>query len=370
MINIAVLSGDGVGPEVTEQARIALEAIGRRFGHRFEFVSAAIGGRAIDLYGVPLPEETLSLCSSSDAILLGAVGGPEWDEVPPRLRPEQGLLALRRGLRLYANIRPVRAPDRSFPASPLKPDVVAGTNMIFVRELTGGIYFGEKRLDTIGENGSTEERAMDVSTYSTTEIAAVVRIAGRLARARNGLVTSVDKANVLETSRLWRRVATAIMSSEFPDVRLEHRLVDSFSMDIILRPSTFDVIVTENMFGDILTDEASVLAGSIGVLPSASLGDADAKGRTRGLYEPIHGSAPTIAGCDVANPVGAILSAAMLLRHSLDLEEEAALLERAVSDVMDSGVMTLDLIEPGGRPCNTSQFGREVASAVTHAQAC
>jgi 3-isopropylmalate dehydrogenase len=364
MTTIAVLPGDGVGPEVTEQARIALEAIGRKFGHRFDFVNAAIGGRAIDMYGVPRPEKTLNLCQRADAILLGAVGGPEWDDIPPKFKPEQGLLGLRRCLRLYANIRPLRAPCRPFPSSPLKPNIVAGTDMIFVRELTGGIYFGEKTLECIGENGSTEERATDVSTYSTTEIAAVVRIAGRLARERSGLVTSVDKANVLETSRLWRRVAAAVMTAEFPDVRLEHRLVDSFAMDIILRPSTFDVVVTENMFGDILTDEASVLAGSIGVLPSASLGDADAKGRTRGLYEPIHGSAPTIAGCDVANPVGAILSAAMLLRHSLELEKEAALLERAVSDVINSGVVTLDLIEPGGRPCNTSQFGREVALAV------
>jgi 3-isopropylmalate dehydrogenase len=347
---------------VTEQARIALEAVANKCGHRFDFVKAAIGGKAIDTFGVPLPDETLDLCKRADAILLGAVGGPEWDGIPTHLRPEQGLLGLRRGLRLYANIRPVKAPARPFPSSPLKPEIVEGTDMIFVRELTGGIYFGEKKLEPVDD--IVGERATDVSTYTTAEITAVVRIAGKLARERSGLVTSVDKANVLETSRLWRRVATHVMNTEFPDVRLEHRLVDSFSMDIILRPSAFDVIVTENMFGDILTDEASVLAGSIGALPSASLGDADVNGRRRGMYEPIHGSAPSIAGYGVANPTGAILSAAMLLRHSLGLEHEATLIERAVAEVINAGILTLDLIEPGGRPCNTTQFGRSVALAI------
>lgn len=366
MKTIALLPGDGVGPEVTKQARIALEAVARKYGHAFQFIKAAIGGDAIDSVGVPLPEATLDLCRSADAIMLGAVGGPKWDDIRVALRPEQGLLALRRALELFANIRPVKAPAIPWTSSPIKPEVLAGTDIVFVRELTGGIYFGEKKLEPVAGCTRGGERASDSATYTTDEIASVVRVAARIALKRRGMVTSVDKANVLETSRLWRRVTTAVMRDEFPEVQLEHRLVDSFSMDIILRPSTFDVVVTENMFGDILTDEASVLAGSIGTLPSASLGHPDADGRQRGMYEPIHGSAPSIAECDVANPVGAILSAAMLLRYSLGMNEEAACVEDAVATVLGTGYVTPDLALAGEPAFHTSDVGRAVARAISN----
>lgn len=370
MTTIALLPGDGVGPEVTRQARIALEAIARKYGHDFRFVRAAIGGDAIDSFGVPLPDATLDLCRNADAIMLGAVGGPKWEEMPVPLRPEQGLLALRRNLGLFANIRPVMAPTIPWLLSPLKPEILAGTDIVFVRELTGGIYFGEKKLEPIAGCAKGGERATDSSTYTTEEIASVVRVAARIALERRGLVTSVDKANVLETSRLWRRVATAVIRDEFPGVQLEHRLVDSFSMDIILRPSTFDVVVTENMFGDILTDEASVLAGSIGMLASASLGHPGIDGRQPGMYEPIHGSAPNIAGCDVANPAGAILSAAMLLRYSLGMHDEAACIEAAVETVYASGYVTPDLAQPDQPAFHTSDVGQAVARAIEDADLC
>lgn len=365
MTTIALLPGDGVGPEVTQQARIALEAVARKYGRDFQFIKAAIGGDAIDSVGVPLPDTTLDVCRSADAIMLGAVGGPKWEDVPVALRPEQGLLALRRGLKLFANIRPVKAPAIPWMSSPIKPEVLAGTDIVFVRELTGGIYFGEKKLEPVAGCTKGGERASDSASYTTDEIASVVRVAARIALERRGMVTSVDKANVLETSRLWRRVTTAVLRDEFPTVQLEHRLVDSFSMDIILRPSTFDVVVTENMFGDILTDEASVLAGSIGTLPSASLGHSDADGRQRGLYEPIHGSAPSIAECDVANPVGAILSAVMLLRYSLGMNEEAACVEDAVATVLGTGYVTPDLALVGEPAFHTSDVGRAVARAIS-----
>jgi len=345
---IAVLAGDGIGPEVTRQAALVLEAVARRHGHSFELHEAQVGGAAIDATGNPLPEATLDLCRRSDAILFGAIGGPRWGP-EAKVRPEQGLLRLRKELGLFANLRPVTVNPRLAAASPLKPEVVAGVDLVVVRELTGGIYFGEKRR--------TAEEAFDVCSYSAAEVARVVRVAGKLARGRRKKVTSVDKANVLETSRLWRAVAERVLKEEFPEVKLEHQLVDSCAMQLVRRPADFDVVVTENMFGDILTDEASVIAGSIGLLPSASLGEG-----TRGLYEPIHGSAPDIAGKGVADPYGAILSAAMLLRHSLGLEREARLVERSVARAIEEGVLTPDLSAPGARAASTAEAGSAVLS--------
>ncbi|MGY0505026.1 3-isopropylmalate dehydrogenase [Luteimonas sp. e5] len=330
--DIVVLPGDGIGPEVTRAAARVLDTIATRYGHRFTLHEHVIGGAAIDACGEPLPAATLQACRRADAVLLGAVGGPQWTD--PTLRPEQGLLDLRKGLGLYANLRPVRPHPAGLHASPVKPHLLAGVDLMVVRELTGGIYFGERsRSDTA---------ASDTCTYTVEEIERTVRAAAALARARSRRLTSVDKANVLETSRLWREVATRVVASEFPDVTLEHQLVDSMAMHLIARPRAYDVIVTENMFGDILTDEAAMLAGSLGLLPSASLG----QGR-RGLYEPIHGSAPDIAGRDIANPLGAILSAAMLLRHSLGLEAEALCVEDAVAAALDAGTLTADVADAG-----------------------
>jgi 3-isopropylmalate dehydrogenase len=332
---IAVLAGDGIGAEVTAEAVRALQAVAARFGHQFEFESALIGGAAIDAAGVPLPPATLALTSRADAILLGAVGGPKWSDPNAKVRPEQGLLQLRRALGLFANLRPVVPHPATLDASPIKSELLQGVDIMVVRELTGGIYFGEKTR--------TATEAVDVCRYTVNEIERVVRLAARLARARRRKLTSVDKANVLETSRLWRTTVDLIMPAEFPDVSFEHMLVDSAAMHLIKRPRDFDVIVTENMFGDILTDEASMLAGSMGLLPSASLG-AQARG---GMFEPIHGSAPDIAGKGIANPYAAILSAALLLRYSLQLEAEAAALEAAVARAIDAGVLPADLAQPG-----------------------
>jgi len=328
--DIAVLPGDGIGPEVTAAATAVLRAVAARHRHVFTLHEHPIGGAAIDTTGVPLPDASLAACKVADAVLLGAVGGPKWSDPNAKARPEQGLLALRKALGLYANLRPVQPHAATLGAAPIKPHLLAGVDLVVVRELTGGIYFGDKTRDAAG--------ASDLCAYSVAEIERVVRRACTLARTRRRHLTSVDKANVLETSRLWRDVATRIVRDEFPDITLEHQLVDSMAMHLLAKPRAFDVVVTENMFGDILTDEASMLAGSMGLLPSASLGD----GR-RGLYEPIHGSAPDIAGKGVANPVGAILSAALLLRHSLGLEDEAACVERAVSEALDAGALTADL---------------------------
>src|SRR5215210_166579 len=312
---ITTLPGDGIGPDVVAEGVRVLQAVAERFGHTFEMRSALLGGAAIDATGTALPEETLRLCRESDAVLLGAVGGPKWDNPEAKVRPEQGLLGIRKALGLFANLRPVKLHPRLVAASPLRPERLAGVDMLVVRELTGGIYFGEKGRD---RDADGQESAYDACTYTTGEIERVVRAAARLARGRRGKLTSVDKANVLETSRLWRSVATRVMRDEFPDVQVEHILVDACAMYLISRPASFDVIVTENMFGDILTDEASMLAGSMGMLPSASLGaTADGRPKTKdegtdsssvlrpsssrrmGLYEPIHGSAPDIAGKDI-----------------------------------------------------------------------
>jgi 3-isopropylmalate dehydrogenase len=339
---IAVLGGDGIGPEVTAEGARVLEAVGAVFGHAFRFERGLIGGIAMDTSGSPLPEETVTLCRSSDAILLGAVGGPKWDNPSATVRPEQGLLGIRKALGLFANLRPVKLNPALIEASTIKPAVLQGTDLVVVRELTGGIYFGERgRRD----DGHT---AFDTMTYTEAEIERVLHVAFRLARERRRKVTSVDKANVLETSRLWRETAIRV-AREYPDVTCEHLLVDACAMHLIRRPSAFDVIVTENLFGDILTDEASMLSGSMGMLPSASLADG-----SLGLYEPIHGSAPDIAGQGIANPIGTILSTALLLRHSLKLEREAQAVETAVEHVLDEGYRTRDIAQPGGETVTTT----------------
>lgn len=348
--SIVILGGDGIGPEVTQQGVRVLEAIASRYGHDFTFAHHLIGGAAIDATQSALPSQTTSACGTADAVLLGAVGGPKWSDPNAKVRPEQGLLALRKALGLFANLRPVSLHTELLDASPLKPEVLKGTDIMVVRELTGGIYFGEKTR--------TENSASDLCTYSVEEITRVTRVAGNLARGRRKFITSVDKANVLETSRLWRSTVEKVLNEEFPDVKYEHQLVDSAAMLLIRKPAHFDVVLTENMFGDILTDEASMLAGSLGLLPSASLGSGKL-----GLYEPIHGSAPDIAGKGIANPYGTILSVAMLLRHSLDLLEEAAAVEKAVAEVISEGVRTAD-IAAGSQAAGTVQAGDAVLAKL------
>jgi len=364
---IAVLAGDGVGVEVTEAAVRVLQGVAERSGLGFAFRDGLIGGTAIDQTGEPLPFATRELVIASDAVLLGAVGGPKWSDPAATVRPEQGLLGLRALLGVYANLRPVAVHPALVASAPLKPELLANVDLLFVRELTGGLYFGEKTHERDSDGAS--RRASDLCVYTAEEVERVVRMAATFARSRRGRLLSVDKSNVLATSRLWREVTTRIVATEFPDVALEHALVDSFAMHLITTPSRFDVVVTENLFGDILTDEAAVLAGSIGVLPSASLGHAMVNGLRRGLYEPIHGSAPDIAGKGIANPAGAILSAAMLLRHSLGLHDDAAAVESAVFDAIADGVRTADCVTPGTDACSTSEFtdavmGRLMASAV------
>ena len=366
---IALLPGDGIGPEVLDQGMRVLDAVAERWGHSFDTSSALIGGAAIDATGNPLPADTIALCRDSDAVLLGAVGGPRWDDPRAKVRPEQGLLGIRKALGLFANLRPVSVHEKLVASSPFKAEKLAGVDLIVVRELTGGIYFGEKSRTELGDEG---ERAMDVCTYSTMEIERVVRVAGKLAMARNGRLTSVDKANVLETSRLWREVTARVIAEEFPALTLEHLLVDACAMHLLQRPASFDVIVTENMFGDILTDEASVLAGSIGLLPSASLGasvEQNGRDATMGIYEPIHGSAPDIAGKGLANPVGMIASVAMMLRHSLGLEDEARAVEQAVREALGSGALTADLAPRGTPPMRTGEVGDAIISRIVETRA-
>jgi 3-isopropylmalate dehydrogenase len=349
---MAVLAGDGIGGEVTAEAVRVLERIAGKFGHSFRFEAALIGGAAIDATGEALPPATLALCRRADATLLGAVGGPKWSAPDAKVRPEQGLLALRKALGLFANLRPVVPHPAVLGASPIKAELLHGVDIMVVRELTGGIYFGDKHR--------TATEAVDVCRYTVPEIERVVRLAATLAQARRRKLTSVDKANVLETSRLWRAVVDRILPAEFPALSFEHMLVDSAAMHLIKRPRDFDVIVTENMFGDILTDEASMLAGSMGLLPSASLG-ADGRG---GLFEPIHGSAPDIAGRGIANPYATILSAALLLRYALKLESEARAIEQAVSDAVVSGALPADLAGPEATPVATRAAGDAVLAAL------
>ena len=347
---IVVLPGDGVGPEVTREAVACLQAVADLYGHRFTFEEALIGGAAVDACGDPLPARTLELCHGAAAVLLGAVGGPAWDKHPRDQRPESGLLRLRQGLGLFANLRPVTVHPALEDASPVRPEIVRGTDMMIVRELSGGLYFGEPRM-------FSPERAVNTLPYSREEILRVARVAFDLAQNRRRKLVSVDKANVLETSRLWRQVVDEV-AADYPEVAVQHAYVDSFAMALVARPRDFDVVLTENLFGDILSDEAAVLAGSLGLLPSASLGG------TVGLFEPIHGSAPDIAGRDLANPIGTILSAAMLLRHALGLTEEALALEAAVDRTLHAGHGTSDL-RGATHPQGTASLGAVIRAALT-----
>ena len=348
---IAILPGDGIGGEVTREAVKCLAAVAQKFGHEFNLPEGLIGGAGLDAEGNPFPDSTAALCADSAAVLLGAVGGPKWDNVATENRPERGLLKLRAALNVFANLRPVAPHPLLAGASPIRPELLQGVDIMVVRELTGGIYFGKKER--------TADSATDVCTYTRAEIERVLRIAGKLAQGRRGKVTSIDKSNVLETSRLWREITTELMPREFPDVEVEHLLVDAAAMHLLSRPADFDVMVTENMFGDILTDEASMLAGSMGMLPSASVNDG-----TVGLYEPIHGSAPDIAGQNKANPCATILSAAMLLRHSLGLEDEAKAIEDAVTSALKSGLRTGDIAAAGDAVVGTTEMGDAIAAAI------
>ncbi|MFC1899818.1 3-isopropylmalate dehydrogenase [Chloroflexota bacterium] len=352
--NLAVLPGDGIGPDVTNEATKVLEAIGEKFGHKFALGYGLIGGAAIDDDGTALPLATLKMCKKSDAVLLGAVGGPKWDDPMAKVRPEDGLLEIRKKLGLFANLRPVRVFPMLVNSSNLKPEVIKGTDFIFIRELTGGLYFGKPKRRWTTSRG---RRAVDTLSYSEQEIQQVVRVGFELAKRRKKKLISVDKANVLESSRLWRQIIMEI-AEEYPDIELEHMLVDACAMRIIQNPLYLDVLVTENTFGDILTDEASMLAGSMGMLPSASLAGVPEDGvKTLGLYEPIHGSAPRRAGLDMANPIATILSGAMMLRYSLDLVKEAEAIENAIDAILEEGYRTYDIMDEGKVKVGTKEMG-------------
>lgn len=348
---IAVLPGDGIGPEVTEAAVKVLDVIARRFGHTFHFEYASIGGDAIDKHQNPLPDETIAICEASDAVLLGAVGGPKWDQNPAALRPEKGLLAIRKHFDLFANLRPVKAVPSLLHASPLKEEIAKEVDMLIVRELTGGLYFGEP-------SHHTEKSAVDTLVYTREEIERIVDKSFEFARLRKGKVASVDKANVLESSKLWRKIVEE-KKADYPDVEVEHMLVDSTAMKLITNPAAFDVILTENMFGDILSDEASVITGSLGVLPSASM-----RSDSFGLYEPVHGSAPEIAGKGIANPAATILSTAMMLRYSFGMEIEAVEIEKAVDTVFQDGHFTGDLAGADQRALSTQEWTEKVLNEI------
>lgn len=357
MYKIALLPGDGIGAEIVPEAVKVLQAIGEKFNHRFEYTEALVGGEAYDATGHPLPDDTLKICRGSDAVLLGAIGGPKWEELPVHLRPEVGaLLPLRKELGLYANLRPCFLFPGLTHASTLKEETIVGVDLIVIRELTGGLYFGEKSRQKV-EGGI---KATDILSYTTYEIERIVRYAYEVARKRRHKLCSVDKANVIETSRLWRETVTKL-AKEYPDVETTHMYVDNCAMQLIRNPKQFDVIVTENMFGDILTDEAAMLTGSIGMLPSASIG-----GKV-GLYEPSHGSAPDIAGQNKANPLATILSAAMMLRYSFNLEDEAVIVEKAVSQAVAEGYRTPDIMEAGSKPVGTVEMGDVVAGYIRNA---
>ncbi len=361
--SITALPGDGIGPEVVAEAVKVMNSVGGRFGHRFDVDYGRVGGNAIDDFGTPLPDETVEMCRETDGILFGAVGGPKWDDPRAPTRPEDGILAIRKSLGLFANLRPVKVYPQLINSSPVKAHLLEGVDMIIVRELTGGLYFAKpkRRWDT-----SRGRRGVDTLKYTEQEIERIVRVGFDLAQGRRKRLTSVDKANVLETGRLWREIATEV-GEDYPDVELEHVLVDAASMQLISSPSHFDVIVAENTFGDILTDEASVLAGSMGMLPSASLSGLPKPGgrkRPVSLYEPIHGSAPDIAGQGIANPIGTILSMASMLRYSLNLEAEAQAVEQAVEGVLAEGYRTPDIAMDGGEVVKTVALGDVIAGRV------
>ncbi|WP_273319582.1 3-isopropylmalate dehydrogenase [Vallitalea guaymasensis] len=348
--NIAVIPGDGIGPDIVEQGKLVLDKVGEKFGHSFEYTEVLAGGIAIDKVGEPLPQETIDVCKKSDSVLLGAVGGPKWDNLADR--PEKALLGLRSELELFANIRPATMFDQLRDACPLKDEIIGdgGLDLVVVRELTGGIYFGER--------GRQGEKAFDTMEYSVDEIKRIAKVGFDIAMKRNKKVTSIDKANILENSRLWRSVVEE-MAKDYPEVEVNHLYVDNGAMQLVINPKQFDVILTGNMFGDILSDEASMITGSIGMLPSASLGSSKL-----GMYEPIHGSAPDIAGMDKANPIATILSVAMMLRYSFDLEDEAKAIEKAVEEVLEDGYRTGDIMSKGMKSIGTKEMGSLIASKL------
>jgi len=356
MKKIAVIKGDGIGPEIVLGAIKVLDVISEKYNFPFEYTDVLMGGIAIDKTGVPLPQETLDVCRNSDAVLLGSVGGPKWDKLPGHLRPEAGLLGIRKGLEVFANLRPAILFPQLKEASALKPEILKDNiDIMVIRELTGGIYFGERsRIDLEGGG----QKAWDTMAYSTYEIERIARVGFETARKRSKKLTLVDKANILETSRLWREIVTK-MSADYPDVTFEVQLVDSCAMQLIRNPGSFDTILTENMFGDILSDEASMLTGSLGMLPSASLGITKL-----GIYEPIHGSAPDIAGKDIANPIATIMSAAMMLRYSFDMEDAAKNIENAVSTVLDKKYRTIDIMAPGMKNVGTVEMSDLIAKEI------
>ena len=348
---IALLKGDGIGPEIVDEAVKVLNKIGEKFGHTFEYSQGYLGGESIDKFGMPLTEETIATCKASDAVILGAVGGAKWDVIDPALRPEKGLLGIRKALGLYMNLRPAILYEALRDSSPLKSEIIGdGLDMIVIRELTGGIYFGER--------SKTHDEAHDTMYYSRPEIERIARKAFEVAMLREKRLMSVDKHNVLDSSKLWREVVIEV-SQDYPEVKLDHMYVDNAAMQLVINPRQFDVIVTENMFGDILSDEASMLTGSIGMLPSASLGDSKV-----GLYEPIHGSAPDIAGKGIANPIATILSAAMMLRYSFRLQKEASAIEKAIEEVLNEGFRTADLYTSGTKKIGTKEMGTEIANRI------
>jgi len=361
--HITALLGDGVGPEVATEAIKVLEAVGKKYGHSFQFNHGLVGGASIDAHDVALTDDTLKMCRASDAVLLGAVGGPKWDDPKAKVRPEDGLLALRQELGLFANLRPVKVLPMLVNSTSLKPEVIKDVDLMVVRELTGGLYFGQPKKRWQTPEG---RKAVDSMLYSEQEIERIVRVGFEIALARRKKLTSVDKANVLESSRLWRQVATEV-AADYPNVELDHMLVDACSMRLIQRPSQFDTIVTENTFGDIITDEASMLAGSMGMLPSASLaGIPEGKSsRAFGLYEPIHGSAPSRAGLDMANPIATILSGAMMLRYSFALESEAEAIEKAVIAVLEEGFRTYDIMDEHKTKVGTKEMGDLISDRIT-----
>ena len=353
--NISIIKGDGIGPEIVGEAMGVLDAVAAKFGHTFTYQDAPMGGNAIDAFGVPLPDSSLETCLASDSVLLGAVGGPKWDSQPSANRPERGLLKLRSAMGLYTNVRPARMFSDLSAACPLRADIAAkGIDFVVVRELIGGVYFGEHRTE---ESGG-EQKATDIMSYTEHEIRRVAHVAFQMARKRRKRVTSIDKANVLDTSRLWRKTVTEV-AREYPDVELLHMYVDNAAMKIVRDPSQFDVIVTENLFGDILSDEASQITGSIGMIPSSSMGEG-----SRGLYEPIHGSAPDIAGQDKANPIGTILAAAMMLRYSFDMAAEADAIEAAVDETLKAGIRCGDIWQEGCTLVGCREMGAEIRGRI------
>lgn len=353
---VAVIKGDGIGPDIVDQALLVLDKVGEKFGHEFKYTDVLAGGAALDAVGVPLPEETVRICKESDAVFLGAVGGPKWDVLPGNIRPEKALLGLRSELGLFANIRPAIMYKELADACPLKSEIMGenGLDLVVVRELTGGIYFGERGT----KETQYGESAYDTMIYSEVEVKRIAKVAFEIALKRNKKVTSVDKANILDSSRLWRKVVEEV-AKDYPDVELNHLYVDNCAMQLVINPKQFDVILTGNMFGDILSDEASMITGSIGMLPSASLGSSKL-----GMYEPIHGSAPDIAGQDKANPIATIISAAMMLRHSFDLEEEAQAVENAVEKVLSEGYRTGDIFSEGKTLVGTKKMGQLICDAL------